>query len=121
MLAQKEENFSYEECNFNIQKTKESTARVVMSKINIQNSYTLECSFWGPTNGKYQDWHFTPPIMKSMGREFCLNLLQFYENTQLAKDWYSIILDNFVQEQEMMEARLEEEKRPMNGKAGKYK
>jgi hypothetical protein len=45
MLAQKEENFSYEECNFNIQKSKETTARVVMSRVNIQNSYTLECSF----------------------------------------------------------------------------
>jgi hypothetical protein len=45
MFSQKEENFSYDECSFNVQKTKESTARVVMSKQGIQNSYTLECSF----------------------------------------------------------------------------
>jgi hypothetical protein len=45
MFAQKEQNFSFDDCNFNVQKTKESTARVVMHRINIQYSYTLECSF----------------------------------------------------------------------------
>lgn len=44
MFAQKEENFSYDDCNFQVQKNKESTARVVMSRINIQNSFTLEIS-----------------------------------------------------------------------------
>lgn len=121
MFAQKEESFSYEECNFNIQKTKETTARVVMSKVGIQNSYTLECSFWGPTSGKYQDCHFTPPIMKNMGREFWLNLLQFCENKVVVEDWYSIILDSFEHEQTLADKGIEEEKRQSSNKTGKGK
>lgn len=121
MFSQREENFSFEECNFNVQKTKESTARVVMSKINIQNSYTLECSFCGPNGGKYQDCHFTPPIMKNMGKEFACTLLQYYENTQLYRDCYSIILDNFEHEQAMLDSKLEEEKRNSSNKNGKLK
>ena len=122
MFSQKEENFSYDECSFNVQKTKESTARVVMSKQGIQNSYTLECSFWGPTGGKYQDWHFNPPILKSMGREFCLNLLQYRENTKLVKECYSLILDSFENEQAALDSKFEMEKRPSNnGKKSKGK
>lgn len=121
MFAQREDNFSFEECNFNIQKNKESTARVVMSKINIQHSYTLECSFCGPTSGKYQDCHFTPPVMKNMGREFCLNLLQFFDSAQLVKDCYAIILDNFEHEQAAAGDRPEEDKKAASGKTAKAK
>ena len=121
MFSQREEIFNFEDCNFNVQKTKESTARVVMSKSNIQYSYTLECSFWGPVAGKYQDCHFTPPIMKNMGKEFCLNLLKFTENKSFVKDWYSIILDSFEREQAIMESKVEEEKRAGGGKGGKGK
>ena len=121
MFSQREENFSFDECNFAIQKTKETTARVVMSKQEIQYSYTLEWSFWGPTSGKYQDWHFTPPIMKNMGKEFWLTLLQFYENTQLFKDCYAIILDNYENEQKVTGEKTEEEKKCAAAKAGKIK
>jgi hypothetical protein len=121
MFAQKEDNFSFDECNFNIQKTKETTARVVMSKINIQNSYTLECSFCGPTQGKYMNCHFTPTIMKNMGKEFCMNMLQFYDDQDYYKHCYSTILDDFDHEQAIVDARLEEEKRVNGGKSGKGK
>ena len=114
MFSRIEENFSYDECNFNVQKTKESTARVVMSRIGVQNSYTLECSFCGPTNGKYQECQFNPPILKKMGHKFCLNLLQFQENTRLVKECYSLILESFESEQALIDAKLEEEKRPSN-------
>lgn len=121
MFSQREESFSFEECNFNIQKNKETTARVVMGRQEIQYSYTLECSFCGPTSGKYQDCHFTPPILKNMGKEFCLTLLQFYENTQLFKDWYAIILDNYENEQKNGAEKSEEEKKNAATKAGKIK
>jgi hypothetical protein len=114
MFSRIEENFSYDECNFIIQKTKESTARVVMSRNLVQNSYTLECSFCGPTNGKYQDCQFNPPILKKMGHKFCLNMLQFQENTRLVKECYSLVLESFDSEQALMDAKLEEEKRPSN-------
>lgn len=61
--------------------------------------------------GKYQDCHFTPPIMKNMGKEFCVNLLQFYENTARVRDSYSIILESYEHEQANLDAKLEEEKR----------
>ena len=121
MFAQREENFSYDECNFNIQKSKESTARVVMSRINIQNAYTLECSFCGPTSGRYMDWHFTPPVYKNMGKEFWINLLQFYEEKKIVKEVYSIILEQFEQEQALLESKLEEEKKNSSGKNSKGK
>ena len=44
------EDFSFNNCQFGIIKQKESTGRVVVHKeFNIQNSYTLECSFCGAT------------------------------------------------------------------------
>lgn len=52
--------FSFENCSFNIQKQKESTARVVVWKeYSLINSFTLECSFSGPNKGLYKDCHFT--------------------------------------------------------------
>lgn len=58
-----------------------------------------------------------------MGHKFCLNLLQFQENTRLVKDCYSLILESFESEQALIDAKLEEEKRASNSnkkmKAGK--
>jgi hypothetical protein len=59
--------------------------------------------------------------MKNMGKEFCLNMLQFYENTSLVKDCYSIVLDQYDQEQAMVDNKLEEEKRLGGGKNAKGK
>lgn len=40
--------FNFGDCNFAVQKAKESTARVVMWKeMGITNTFTLECSFCG--------------------------------------------------------------------------
>jgi hypothetical protein len=40
--------FSLKDCRFNIEKCKETTARaVVFREMNIMNSFTLECSFFG--------------------------------------------------------------------------
>ena len=54
------EDFSYYNCMFGVHKSKESTGRVVVCKeFNIQNSYTLEASFCGPTSGSFQNCHFS--------------------------------------------------------------
>lgn len=48
LCCQKNNLFSLAGCRFNIERSKESTARVVMFKeYNIMNSFTLECSFYG--------------------------------------------------------------------------
>jgi hypothetical protein len=48
MCCQKSKLFSLKNCRFQIERSKESTARVVIFKeYNIMNSFTLECSFYG--------------------------------------------------------------------------
>lgn len=60
LLCQSLDLFSFPDCSFAVQKCKESTGRVVMHKeFGIANSYTLEASFCGPTQGTYKDAHFT--------------------------------------------------------------
>ncbi len=61
--------FNFDNCSFNIQKSKESTARVVMWKeFQLVNSFTLECSFCGPNKGLYKDCHFTISMLLEIGR-----------------------------------------------------
>lgn len=48
MCCQRSSLFSFKGCGFRIEKCKESTARVVIFReLNIMNSFTLECSFFG--------------------------------------------------------------------------
>jgi hypothetical protein len=75
------EHFSFNNCNFVVQKSRESTARVVMwREFNLINSFTLECSFCGPTNGFYKDSHFTIANLKDMGKNFCITLIDYANN-----------------------------------------
>lgn len=45
--------FSFNSCKFQVQKCKEGTGRVVMWRMGILNSYTMESTFSGSTLGKY--------------------------------------------------------------------
>ena len=49
--------FSFSSCKFNIQKSKEGTGRVVMWKMGIRNSFTMEATFCGSTLGKTEGPH----------------------------------------------------------------
>ncbi|CAI2382279.1 unnamed protein product [Moneuplotes crassus] len=67
--------FSFDDCNFNIQKDKESTGRVVVNReYNVNNSFTLEASFLGSDMGKYKGCHFTPTQLRDIGKAFCIAL-----------------------------------------------
>jgi len=56
ILSQKYKGFSYEDCSFKVQKSREGTGRVIVCKeLGIINSYTCESSFCG-ANGI----HFNP-------------------------------------------------------------
>jgi hypothetical protein len=47
--------FIQKDCRFNIEKCKETTARaVVFREMNIMNSFTLECSFFGKEMNKLE-------------------------------------------------------------------
>jgi hypothetical protein len=81
LFSKNSENFSFNGCNFVVQKARESTARVVMwREFNLINSFTLETTFCGPTSGRYQDCHFTISILKESGRLFCRTLLDYASN-----------------------------------------
>ena len=49
-------------------------------EFNLINSFTLETTFCGPTDGRYQDCHFTISILKENGRLFCRTLLDYASN-----------------------------------------
>ncbi|KAJ8344195.1 hypothetical protein SKAU_G00315240 [Synaphobranchus kaupii] len=78
MLSKNASNkFSYRNCKFKVQKSKEGTGRVVMWKLGITNSYTMESTFGGSTLGDRRGTHFTTQDLKSLGYDFCDTLLDF--------------------------------------------
>ncbi|XP_031409262.1 cytosolic carboxypeptidase 2 [Meleagris gallopavo] len=70
------DKFSFSSCKFKVQKSKEGTGRVVMWRMGIANSYTLEAAFGGSTlDGRNS--HFTVEDLKSLGYYLCDTLLDF--------------------------------------------
>ena len=80
IYAENSEMFSYDDCSFEVQKSRETTARVVMwREFNLINSFTLEASFCGPTKGPLKGCHFNPQALEEMGRVFCKTLADYVE------------------------------------------
>jgi hypothetical protein len=78
LLEKAADVFNFSDCSFVIQKSKESTARVVgWKELGIQNCYTLESSFCGSDFGRYQDLHFNTNMLQSIGPKFCETILEF--------------------------------------------
>jgi hypothetical protein len=76
VLCKISESFSFEDCNFAIQKSKEATARVVLFKqFGLINSYTLESSFMGSNFGTNNNKHFNTGHFEQMGHFFCKAIL----------------------------------------------
>ncbi|KAM6202249.1 LOW QUALITY PROTEIN: cytosolic carboxypeptidase 3 [Rhynchocyon petersi] len=71
------DKFSFLACKFNIQKSKEGTGRVVMWRMGIRNSFTMEATFCGSTLGNKRGTHFNTKDLESMGYHFCDSLLDF--------------------------------------------
>nr|KAF6463712.1 ATP/GTP binding protein like 2 [Rousettus aegyptiacus] len=76
------DKFSFRSCNFKVQKCKEGTGRVVMWRMGILNSYTMESTFGGSTLGNKKDTHFTTEDLKSLGYHVCDTLLDFCDPDQ---------------------------------------
>ena len=73
--------FSFDDCNFAVQKSKEATARIVMwREFNLINSFTLESSFMGPNKGTNAGLHFNATMLQQMGRNFCKTLVDYVDN-----------------------------------------
>jgi len=49
-------------------------------EFNLINSFTLESTFCGPSEGRYQDCHFTIQILKECGMLFCKTLIDYASN-----------------------------------------
>jgi hypothetical protein len=79
LLASAAATFSFADCAFAVQKSKESTARVVgWKELQILNCFTLECSFCGADFGKHQDLHFNTDMLQAIGPKFCETLLEYH-------------------------------------------
>jgi len=70
--------FSFEDCNFNIQRSKENTARVVVWLMGVENSYTMEASFCGSSLGSRANTHLGIKDFEDIGQTFCETLLDYY-------------------------------------------
>ncbi|KAM6160872.1 cytosolic carboxypeptidase 2 [Erethizon dorsatum] len=76
------DKFSFQSCNFKVQKSREGTGRVVMWRMGIRNSYTLESTFGGSTLGSKRDTHLTTEDLKALGYHICDTLLDFCDPDQ---------------------------------------
>ncbi|XP_078089266.1 cytosolic carboxypeptidase 3-like [Mustelus asterias] len=74
--------FSFKSCKFHVKRVKEGTGRVVVWRMGITNSYTLEATFCGSTLGNSKDFHFNVNDLESVGFEFCDTLLDYCDPDQ---------------------------------------
>merc|ERR1712232_173798 len=83
LLCRSSEVFNFDDCCFKIQKSKESTARVVVYReLAVANSFTLEASFCGADFGPLGDQHFTTRHLEEMGYMVCDAILDFCDPDQ---------------------------------------
>ena len=76
--------FSFSDCTFKVQRSKESTARVVGYKqLGIKNSLTMEASFAGANFGRLAGMHFTPTVLREMGHGLCDSILDYFDPDQV--------------------------------------
>lgn len=77
------EIFSFSDCSFKVQRSKESTARVVCHReFNLFNSFTVEASFAGSTKGRLAGYHFSANHLESLGAAFGEALLSYISPDQ---------------------------------------
>ncbi|XP_072441961.1 cytosolic carboxypeptidase 1 isoform X6 [Chiloscyllium punctatum] len=69
--------FCMSSCSFVVEKSKESTARVVVwREIGVTRSYTMESTYCGCDQGKYKGQQMGTRELEEMGAKFCLGLLR---------------------------------------------
>ncbi|KAI4878153.1 hypothetical protein NFI96_028406, partial [Prochilodus magdalenae] len=77
LLSQLAPAFSLSSCSFVVERSKESTARVVVWKeIGVQRSYTMESTLCGCDQGKYKGLQIGTRELEEMGSQFCVALLR---------------------------------------------
>jgi hypothetical protein len=82
ILSQSCDFFSFDDCNFGVQKSKASTARIALWKIlNIPTVYTIEASFYGANIGSLNGQHFGIKDFQTMGSKLCECFIPFFNIT----------------------------------------
>jgi len=84
LLAHKNPMFCFKDCHFRMEKSKESTARIVVFReFGVAHSYTMEASFFGPKessafgNNYRGNMHMTEEHLQKMGEDLCRACLTF--------------------------------------------
>ncbi|XP_072288957.1 cytosolic carboxypeptidase 1 isoform X2 [Eucyclogobius newberryi] len=84
ILSQMAPAFSMASCSFVVERSKESTARVVVwREIGVQRSYTMESTLCGCDQGKYKGLQIGTRELEEMGAQFCVALLRLKRLTSL--------------------------------------
>ncbi|XP_062855346.1 cytosolic carboxypeptidase 1 isoform X2 [Trichomycterus rosablanca] len=82
LLSQLAPAFSLSSCSFVVERSKESTARVVVwREIGVQRSYTMESTLCGCDQGKYKGLQIGTRELEEMGAQFCMALLRLRRHT----------------------------------------
>ncbi|XP_038190132.1 cytosolic carboxypeptidase 1 isoform X2 [Arvicola amphibius] len=69
--------FCMSSCSFVVEKSKESTARVVVwREIGVQRSYTMESTLCGCDQGRYKGLQIGTRELEEMGAKFCVGLMR---------------------------------------------
>jgi len=69
--------FSHSGCSFSVDRSKETTARVVVwRQMRVVRSYTMESSYCGCDQGPYKGYHMTTEHLEEMGQKFAEGLLK---------------------------------------------
>uniref|UniRef100_A0A3Q1IP38 Cytosolic carboxypeptidase 1 n=1 Tax=Anabas testudineus TaxID=64144 RepID=A0A3Q1IP38_ANATE len=84
ILSQIAPAFSMASCSFVVERSKESTARVVVwREIGVQRSYTMESTLCGCDQGKYKGLQIGTRELEEMGAQFCVAMLRLKRLTGL--------------------------------------
>ncbi|XP_061386765.1 cytosolic carboxypeptidase 2-like, partial [Musca vetustissima] len=92
------DKFSFENCKFKIQRSKEGTGRIVVWMLGITNSYTIEASFGGSLLGSRKGTHFTTQDYEHMGRAFCETLLDYCDDNPNKESLRLKIIERLLKE-----------------------
>ncbi|KAM6958777.1 cytosolic carboxypeptidase 1 [Aplochiton taeniatus] len=82
ILSQMASAFSMASCSFVVERSKETTARVVVwREIGVLRSYTMESTLCGCDQGKYKGLQIGTRELEEMGAQFCVALLRLKRMT----------------------------------------
>ncbi|XP_029017014.1 cytosolic carboxypeptidase 1 isoform X2 [Betta splendens] len=95
ILSQIAPAFSMASCSFVVERSKESTARVVVwREIGVQRSYTMESTLCGCDQGKYKGLQIGTRELEEMGAQFCVAMLRLKRLTGLRNHQHLLDLES---------------------------